>query len=62
MSYNSTVHQDLLVAPVRTYDQVVAIMRAKGDEKITRQHIYYYEQSAFRKLRAAMPEYEDYFD
>lgn len=62
MSHNSTAQQDPLVAPIRTYNQVVAAMRAKGDEKITRQHIYYYEQSAFRKLRAAMPEYEDYFD
>lgn len=62
MTFNSTVRQDSCVAPIRTYDQVVAAMRAKGDETITRQHIYYYEQSAFRKLRAAMPEYEDYFE
>lgn len=43
--------RDERFAPIRTYAQVVARMREAGDETITIQHIYWYEQSAFRKLR-----------
>jgi len=42
---------DYTTAPIRTYAEVVAAMRAKGDATITIQHIHWYEQSAFRKLR-----------
>lgn len=37
--------------PIRTYRQVVAAMRKQGDKTITVNQIWYYEQSAFRKLR-----------
>ena len=42
---------DQRTAPIRSYKEVVAIMRVRGDTTLTVQHIHYYEQSAFRKLR-----------
>lgn len=42
---------DHYTAPIRTYAEVVAVMRAKGDKTITVNSIYWYERSAFRKLR-----------
>lgn len=42
---------DHYTAPIRTYAEVVAAMRAKGDMTITISMIHWYEQSAFKKLR-----------
>ena len=48
---------DPRTAPIRTYAQVVAAMRARGDKTITVQSVWWYERSALKKLRALLPEY-----
>jgi len=52
---------DWRLAPIRTYAEVVAIMRRNGDDGITTSTIWHYEQSAMRKLREALADLEDSF-
>lgn len=47
----NSAQADYRTAPIRTYRETVDAMRARGDKTITINHIHYYEQSAFRKLR-----------
>ena len=52
---------DAHTGPIRTYAEVVAAMRARGDNGITTSTVWWYEQSAFRKLRKALSDiYDDY--
>ena len=51
---------DPRTAPIRTYAQVVAAMRVKGDKTITVQSVWWYEQSALKKLRTLLLEFDDY--
>lgn len=57
-----TANVDHCVSPIRTYSEVVAIMREQGDATITINHLPYYEKSAFRKLRVALEDLADYFN
>lgn len=58
---NATTNPDdrQLTGPIRTYREVVAIMRKRGDSTITTSHIHWYEQSAFRKLRPLLEDIRD---
>jgi hypothetical protein len=45
--------------PIRSYKQVADEMRRRGDEAMTVGHVYYYENSAFQKLRKMLAAYEE---
>jgi len=42
---------DYRTAPIRTYAEVAAEMRRRGCAKMTAKQVWWYEQSAFKKLR-----------
>ncbi|MCE5269524.1 MAG: hypothetical protein LLG00_16735 [Planctomycetaceae bacterium] len=50
---------DHTTTPVRSYKEIVAAMRAKGDKTLTVQQIDYYIKSAFRKLRPLLADLSD---
>jgi len=52
---------DTHAGPIRSYSEVVEIMRQRGDKTITKNQIYWYERSAFRKLRPLLEGWSDYF-
>jgi nicotinamidase-related amidase len=58
----NSAQADFRTAPIRTYREVVDAMRAKGDTTITINHIHYYEQSAFRKLRMLLDDLREWFE
>jgi hypothetical protein len=53
---------DPQTAPIRTYAEVAAEMRRRGDTGITTGVVYWLERSAFRKLKWAMYEMEGDLD
>jgi hypothetical protein len=54
--------EDQSIAPIRTYEQVAAEMRRRGDMTMKKVSVRYYEQQAFKKLREALAEYAGDFE
>jgi hypothetical protein len=48
---------DIHAGPIRSYAETVAAMRERGDTTITSQQIYWYEKSAFRKLKPLLEQF-----
>jgi hypothetical protein len=59
MKINTPNADDYTTAPIRSYSEIVQIMRSRGDATITVSQIHYYLDSAFRKIRKALESVKD---